>query len=103
MIDRFWLLPEPTKILFRITERKLKAHAMGVRKIEAGPQGGRILFDKEPIVDPTTILRLIQTQPKTYKQDGQDKLRITMNLEDREARFQAVEKLLNILAPSNPA
>ena len=103
MIDRFGLLPEPTKNLFRITELKLKAQAMGMRKIEAGPQGGRILFDKAPKVDPTTIIRLIQTQPKTYKLDGQDKLRFTMNLEDREARFQAVEKLLNMLAPSHPA
>src|SRR3569623_1917344 len=48
MIDRFGLLPEPTNFLFRFTELKLKAQAMGVRKIEAGPQGGRILFDMEP-------------------------------------------------------
>ena len=97
MIDRFGLLPEPLKNLFRITELKLKAQAMGVRKIEAGPQGGRILFDREPKVDPTMLIRIIQTQPKTYKLDGQDKLRFTLNLEDRETRFRAVEKLLDIL------
>jgi len=103
MIDRFGLLPEPTKNLFRITELKLKAQAMGVRKIEAGPQGGRILFDKEPKVDPTMIIRLIQTQPKTYKLDGQDKLRFMLNLEDRETRFRSVEKLLDMLAVKEAA
>ncbi|MEK7323136.1 MAG: transcription-repair coupling factor [Pseudomonadota bacterium] len=98
MIDRFGLLPEPAKNLIRITELKLKAQAMGVRKIEAGPYGGRILFDKQPKIDPVMVIRLIQTQPKIYKLDGQDKLRFTLNLEDREMRFQSVEKLLEMLA-----
>src|SRR3569623_237857 len=103
MIDRFGLLPEPTKNLFRITELKLKAQAMGMRKIEAGPQGGRILFAKAPQVAPTTLIRLIQPPPKTYRLDGQDKQRFTMTLEDREARFQAVEKLLDMLAAKEAA
>lgn len=44
------------------------------------------------------VIRLIQTQPKIYKLDGQDKLRFTLNLEDREMRFSSVEKLLDMLA-----
>lgn len=98
MIDRFGLLPEPVKNLIRITELKLKAQAMGVRKVEVGPYGGRLLFDKEPKIDPAMVIRLIQTQPKIYKLDGQDKLRFTLNLEDREMRFSSVEKLLDMLA-----
>ncbi len=98
MIDRFGLLPEPAKNLIRITELKLKAQAMGVRKVEAGPYGGRLLFNKEPKIDPAMVIRLIQTQPKIYKLDGQDKLRFTLNLEDRETRFLSVEKLLDMLA-----
>jgi transcription-repair coupling factor (superfamily II helicase) len=98
MIDRFGLLPEAAKNLFRLTELKLKAQALGIRKLEAGPTGGRILFDKEPKIDPTAVIRLIQTQTKTYKLDGQDKLRFTMDLPEREQRFQAVEKLLELLA-----
>ena len=98
MIDRFGLLPEPAKNLIRITELKLKAQAMGVRKVEAGPYGGRLLFDAEPKIDPAMVIRLIQTQPKIYKLDGQNKLRFTLNLEDRETRFLSVEKLLDMLA-----
>ncbi len=103
MIDRFGLLPEAAKNLFRVTELKLKAQALGVRKIEAGPQGGRLIFDREPNVDPTVIIRLIQTQAKIYKLDGQDKLRFSMNLDDREARMQTVEKLLEMLAVKEAA
>ena len=97
MIDRFGLLPEAVKNLFRVTELKLKAQDMGVRKVEAGPQGGRLLFDKEPKIDPAAVIRLIQTQAKTYKLDGQDKLRFIMDLPEREQRFEAVEKLLGLL------
>jgi transcription-repair coupling factor (superfamily II helicase) len=98
MIDRFGLLPEATKNLFRLTQLKLKAQALGILKLEAGPNGGRILFDKEPKIDSTTVIRLIQTQPKTYKLDGQDKLRFAMEIPEREQRFQAAEKLLELLA-----
>jgi transcription-repair coupling factor (superfamily II helicase) len=98
MIDRFGLLPEAAKNLFRLTQLKLKAQALGIRKLEAGPNGGRILFDKEPKIDPVTVIRLIQTQPKTYKLDGQDKLRFTLEMPEREQRFQAAEKLLEMLA-----
>ena len=94
MIDRFGLLPSAAKNLFRIAELKLKAAPLGVRKIEAGPKGGRIQFASDTPVEPLAIIRLIQQQPKTYKLDGQDRLRFTMDLEDREQRMQAVEGLL---------
>jgi len=48
-------------------------------------------------VDPMKIIQLIQQQPQRYKLDGQDKLRITQNLPDREQRFRAVQKLLDML------
>jgi len=81
-----------------LTEMKLKAQALGIRKLEAGPNGGRIFFEKEPKIDPAVVIRLIQTQPKTYKLDGQDKLRFILELPEREQRFQAAEKLLAMLA-----
>ena len=94
MIDRFGLLPPAAKSLFRIAELKLRAAPLGVRKIEAGPKGGRIHFASDTPVDPLAVIRLIQQQPKTYKLDGQDRLRFSMDLEDREQRMKAVEGLL---------
>ncbi|MEL6749718.1 MAG: transcription-repair coupling factor, partial [Pseudomonadota bacterium] len=44
MIDRFGLLPEPAQHLLDVTSLKLRLTELGIRKIEAGPQGGRLLF-----------------------------------------------------------
>jgi transcription-repair coupling factor (superfamily II helicase) len=94
MIDRFGLLPVPVKTLFRVTELKLRAMPVGVKKIEAGPKGGRIVFGPEPKVDVTRLVRLIQSQPKIYKLDGRDKLRFMKDLPDAEIRAREVEGLL---------
>ena len=98
MIDRFGLLPPQTKNLFRVAELKLKAAPLGIRKIEAGAQGGRIHFGPDTPVEPLTVIHLVQQESKTFKLDGQDRLRFSMDLEDRDKRFQAVETLLARLA-----
>ncbi len=46
MIDRFGLLPEPVKNLFAVAGIKLAASAIGIRKLELGEKGGRILFQR---------------------------------------------------------
>ncbi|MDX1253123.1 MAG: transcription-repair coupling factor [Gammaproteobacteria bacterium] len=97
MIDRFGLLPEQVKNLFQVTRLKLKARPLGIRKIEAGPAGGRILFNAQPDIDPRTIIHLIQTQPRAYKLDGQDRLRFTLAMADSAARIQGVEQVLEKL------
>lgn len=98
MIDRFGLLPDPAKALFGITELKLKANPMGIRKIEAGPTGGRILFTAEPKIDPGHIIHLIQTRSKHYKLDGADKLRFFLDMPEREQRILQVGNLLDEVA-----
>ncbi|CAK0746294.1 transcription-repair coupling factor [Gammaproteobacteria bacterium] len=99
MIDRFGLLPESVLTLFRITELKLLARPLGIRKFELGPSGGRLLFHPEPTIDPGVVIKLIQTQPHIYRLDGQDKLRITANLPDVHSRLAAAEYLLAVLSP----
>ena len=98
MIDRFGLLPVPVKTLFRVTELKLRALPVGVKKIEAGPKGGRIVFGPEPKVDPMKLVQLIQRQAKVYKLDGRDKVRFIKDLPDAEARAAEVEWLLGAIA-----
>src|SRR5690606_17923002 len=63
MIDRFGLLPEQTKNLFRVTQIKIKAQNIGITKLEASARGGRIEFSSETRVDPYTIVQLVQKQP----------------------------------------
>ena len=98
MIDRFGLLPAPVKTLFRATGLKLRALPVGVKKIEAGPTGGRLAFGPNPKVNPVHLVRLIQQQPKVYKLDGKDKLRFIKELPDVESRAVAVEDLLGQIA-----
>jgi len=97
MIDRLGLLPKPVTTLFRSTGLKLLATPLGIRKIEMGPQGGRIVFSPEPHIDVGKLLKLIQQQPQIYKLDGQDKLRIHKALSDAEARVREAEELLKTL------
>jgi transcription-repair coupling factor (superfamily II helicase) len=99
MIDRFGLLPEPVKNLFRITALKLLAAPRGIRKIEAGPKGGRIVFGPNPKINLDKLIGLIQSQAQTYKLDGQDKLRFKQALTDSETRIREIETLLATLAP----
>jgi transcription-repair coupling factor (superfamily II helicase) len=97
MIDRFGLLPEPTSNLFDVTALKLHVQPFGIRKIEAGPSGGRVLFDAEPRIDASRLIELIQTQPKTFRFDGTDKLRFFADLSDPAQRVAAVTGLLDQL------
>ena len=103
MIDRFGLLPEPVKTLFAVARIKQRASALGIRKIDYGPRGGRILFGPRPQVDPAAVIRLIQTQPQSYRLEGQEKLRLLEGEEALEARLQTLEWLLTTLAPPGEA
>jgi transcription-repair coupling factor (superfamily II helicase) len=103
MIDRFGLLPEPVRNLFHITELKLKATPLGIRKVDVGERGGRILFDSKPEIDPGTIVGLIQNEPATYRLDGTDKLRISMELETGTSRIRVIDGLLDALSTRNAA
>ncbi|MGY0504689.1 transcription-repair coupling factor [Luteimonas sp. e5] len=100
MIDRFGLLPDPAKNLFAIAELKLEAEALGMRKLDLGENGGRIHFNKQPAVDPMALIQLIQGQPRHYRMDGPEKLRISeLDLPDAAARIKAARGLMALLKP----
>ena len=50
-IDRFGPVPPAARLLFDLARIKLRATPLGVRKIEAGAAGGRIVFHPEPEVE----------------------------------------------------
>ncbi|AWH36419.1 transcription-repair coupling factor [Stenotrophomonas sp. ZAC14D1_NAIMI4_6] len=98
MIDRFGLLPDPAKHLFAIAELKLQANTLGIRKLDLGENGGRIVFESKPNIDPMAVIQLIQKQPNLYAMEGPDKLRIKHPLPLPEDRFNAARALLLTLA-----
>ena len=100
MIDRFGLLPDPTKNLVRITLLKLQAEKLGIKKVDAGPQGGRIEFAADTCVDPLTLIKLIQSAPNRYKFEGATMFKIQVPMERPEERFNTLEALFERLSPA---
>jgi len=100
MIDRFGLLPDPVKQLFATAELKLQATSLGIRKLDLGPGGGRVQFVEKPAVDPMAVIRMIQGQPKHYRMDGPDKLRVSLELPDAATRVNAARGILTALRPA---
>ena len=94
MIDRFGLLPNFAKNLFQIAALKLLANPLGVHKIDLGLHGGRLQFYEKNNVDPMKIMTLIQSNPFTYKLEGQNKLRINEELPEPADRFTILAELL---------
>jgi transcription-repair coupling factor (superfamily II helicase) len=103
MIDRFGLLPDAVKNLFAIASLKLMATPLGIRKLDFGANGGRIIFRDKPEIDPMAIIRLVQNYPRVYKLDGQDKLKISMELPGASERVRAALDLLGRLGARKAA
>ncbi len=104
MIDRFGLLPDYLKNLYQVTELKLQARQMGISKLEAGPMGGRIDFGSDTVVDPLTIVQLVQKQPEVYRLQGATTLKFTAPptapMNTTEQRLEQVQIFLNQLTPT---
>ena len=74
-----------------IDERK---DLLGIKKLDVGANGGRVIFRPQPNVEPLTIIKLIQAQPKVFALDGQDKLKFKLPLEGGAERLRAANALL---------
>ena len=94
-INRFGLLPQPAQSLFRATELKLQCQKLGVKKLEAGATGGRLVFDDNPTIDPGQLIDLIQKSPQEFKFDGQNTFKFSYELEDAEQRIEYIATLIS--------
>ncbi len=103
LIDRFGLLPEPARALMAATRLRLRLLPLGIRKLELGPGGGRFLFGPQPRIDIGAMVRLVQSDPKRYRLDGEKAFRFHADIETLESRVSAVERLLNEIAPERKA
>ena len=103
MIDRFGLLPEPTKTLFRITRLKLRAEKLGIKKVDAGNKSGKLEFDQDTKIDPFSIVQLVQSEPHRYRLPTANQLSFEEKMEKPETRFQKIEKLFERLEKKNLA
>lgn len=101
LIDRFGMLPNEVKLLFAITEIKIYATKLGIKKIIASQSNGYIEFTNNPQINPVELIRLIQVHSKIYKLEGQTKLRFILVSTTHEEKIAEIYKLLNILEAKN--
>ena len=95
MIDRFGLLPEYTKNLFKIAALKLKAQKLGIIKITLGKNKGTMQFAPNSNIDPKMIIKLMQKHCHSYKFLGPYTMEFTVNLEISKVEF--VDNMLDEL------
>ncbi|WP_131781862.1 transcription-repair coupling factor [Legionella gresilensis] len=98
MIDRFGLLPQPVKNLILITELKLLATQLGINKINASEQQGKIEFSENPKINTSVLINLIQVHAKRYRLEGPTKLRFMLDKITAEERIFEIQTLLLKLA-----
>ena len=103
VIDRFGLLPPPLKRLFDVTALKLASQALGIVKIDLGPERGKLEFSNATSVDPIKIVNLVQRESHIYKLEGASVLRVQRKLDSFEARLEFAFQLLDKLVPEATA
>lgn len=101
--DRFGPLPRQAEFLFETARLRLFAAQLGIQKIEAGEQGGQILFEETPKIDVEALFQLLQEQPETFQMAGPNKLRFRGDFSDSKERISWLRELLGKLSPSKRA
>ena len=95
LVDRFGRLPPPAQNLFRVADFRRRAGVLGIRKVDLGSLGGRIVFRERPRFDPMALIRLIQAAPRVYRLDSEQRLLLRRDLPDAETRFAELETLIS--------
>jgi len=97
LIDRFGLLPQPVKQLFLITELKFLATKLGINRIQASAQSGKIEFGAQPNINAGALITLIQLHSKRYQLEGPAKLKFILDSTGNEERIHEINTLLRQL------
>lgn len=98
LIDRFGLLPDAAKNLVALSEFKLQAQQLGIRRIEANNKGGVVEFGDKTAVSPAYIIELIQKQSRVFKLEGGQKLRFAIASNDGAERLALIASMLSDFA-----
>ena len=89
MVDRFGPLPEAAQRLVEAMRLRLRGQALGIIKLRAGAKSIVLEFGPRPAVEPARLIKLIQSQPKAYRMEGQTKLHHVIALTIAEQRAGA--------------
>jgi len=96
-IDRFGLLPDAAKNLFRIAELKLKAAQCDIKTLEVGPTGGVVKFVENPSINIDNMMRTIAAKPKEYRFTGTESVQVSRDMPEAADRFTLVDDVLEMV------
>jgi transcription-repair coupling factor (superfamily II helicase) len=94
LIDRFGLLPPSVKHLLLITELKFLASKLGITRIHATAQQGKLDFGAEANINPGALIQLIQLHSTRYQLDGPTRLKFNLDSTTHEERIHEISGLL---------
>jgi transcription-repair coupling factor (superfamily II helicase) len=97
-IDRFGLLPDEAQGIFELAQVRILATPLGIERLEASDASGRIVFAPDAPIEPQTLIGLLQSDPQTYRFDGERTLRFNAPMAEPALRFKFVRDLLTALA-----
>ena len=98
LIDRYGEMPAQTLALVETHRLRLAGRALGLAKLDAGPQAIQVQFVKNPPLDPADIILLIQSD-RSFKLAGPDKLTWQKPTAALDQRVAAVKDLFRRLKP----
>jgi transcription-repair coupling factor (superfamily II helicase) len=93
LIDRFGLLPEQGEALIACHRLRIAAKALGIIKIDASDAAIQLQFNPKADLDPTKLIALLQ-RDRRCRMNGPDKLRVTVQYVDIQARADFIKILL---------
>jgi len=102
-VDRFGLLPEPARHLFRIARLRIAAARLGIERLDVAPAGGSVTFTEPTPLDPGALILLVQRSARTMRFDGPRRLRFAGQHAEAEERHVAARRLLDALGTCAPA
>ena len=94
-VDRFGLLPEPARNLFRIARLRVAAASLGVERLDVAHAGGSVTFTDASPIDPGALILFVQRSSRAIRFDGPSKLRFSGAHGEPEERFAAAQRMLD--------
>lgn len=97
LVDRFGILPKETLNLLELARLRILAQDLQLKKININQKGGFVEFLETAKPDVDKLLKLIMTEPQTYKFNGNYKFAFEKDLQESNKRIEFLENLITHL------
>jgi transcription-repair coupling factor (superfamily II helicase) len=99
LVDRYGKLPDAARSLIETHRLRLAAERIGVKKIDASNEAVVITFVANPPLDGRRLIDLLQRE-KNMRMQGPERLRITAQTPNLDARLQLLRMVFKALQPA---